>query len=191
MNLFSLGSSTSSIKMEDPDPYFEKKKQDLEILENQLKGLFKAIEGVLKQRKGMILLQLTHRLDLGEACFDFGNQLLNLSSLEVQKSVSQNLVKIGNIIKQLKVLHEQQAKHDFTYFMHTLDEYLRIVTSAKVIFASGLIERMPFLLETSITRTGSTLKSIIKRNKTPWQSCKQPLGSDPIKLHKQRLTLIR
>jgi hypothetical protein len=52
MNLFSLGSGSSSIKMEDPDPYFGKKKEDLDIFENQLKGLFKAIEGVLKQRKG-------------------------------------------------------------------------------------------------------------------------------------------
>ncbi len=79
--------------------------------------------------------------------------------------MSQNLVKIGNIVKQLKMLHEQQAKQDFTYFMHTLDEYLRIVNSAKVIFKFQLTERMPLQSETSIIKTGSMLKSIIRKSK--------------------------
>lgn len=105
------------------DEWFESKKNQLDALEAQLKGLLKSVEGVVKQRK-----------ELGSATADFGESMFPLASAELNRNLSTHLMVLGEIQKQMKVLHEQQAQYDIITLENTIDEYIRIIGSIRIAF---------------------------------------------------------
>ncbi|KAJ3081800.1 Vacuolar protein sorting-associated protein 5 [Quaeritorhiza haematococci] len=107
------------------DQAFESKKNKLEILETQLRALLRAIEGLVRQRK-----------ELGSAALEFGESVLSLANIEVDRPLSRNLTVLGNIHKKVKELHEKQAKYDFNFLAATIDEYIRLIGSIKVAFSA-------------------------------------------------------
>ncbi|KAG2192052.1 hypothetical protein INT47_012301 [Mucor saturninus] len=107
------------------DEWFESKKNQLDALEAQLKGLIKSVEGVVKQRK-----------ELGSATSDFGESMFPLASAELNHNLSTHLKVLGEIQKQMKALHEQQAQYDIITLENTIDEYIRIIGSIRIAFSA-------------------------------------------------------
>ncbi|KAI8366083.1 Vps5 C terminal like-domain-containing protein [Radiomyces spectabilis] len=110
-------------KFVEVDDWFASKKNQLDALENQLKALLKSVEGLVKQRK-----------DLGGAMADLGESMLPLASAELDKNLSTHLTILGDVQKQMKNLHEQQAQCDILTLEHTIDEYIRIIMSIRLAF---------------------------------------------------------
>ncbi|KAG2231950.1 hypothetical protein INT48_005665 [Thamnidium elegans] len=110
-------------KFVEVDEWFESKKNQLDALEAQLKGLLKSVEGVVKQRK-----------ELGSATSDFGESMFPLASAELNRTLSTHLMVLGEIQKKMKELHEQQAQYDIITLENTIDEYIRIIGSIRIAF---------------------------------------------------------
>ncbi|KAI9480888.1 MAG: Vps5 C terminal like-domain-containing protein [Benjaminiella poitrasii] len=110
-------------KFVEVDEWFESKKNQLDALEVQLKGLLKSVEGVIKQRR-----------ELGTATSDFGESMFPLASAELNRNLSVHLMVLGEIQKKMKDLHEQQAQYDIITLENTIDEYIRIIGSIRIAF---------------------------------------------------------
>ncbi|GAA5815864.1 hypothetical protein MFLAVUS_009381 [Mucor flavus] len=110
-------------KFVEVDEWFESKKNQLDALEAQLKGLLKSVESVVKQRK-----------ELGSATSDFGESMFPLASAELNRTLSTHLMVLGEIQKKMKELHEQQAQYDIITLENTIDEYIRIIGSIRIAF---------------------------------------------------------
>ncbi|KAK4516962.1 uncharacterized protein ATC70_000290 [Mucor velutinosus] len=110
-------------KFVEVDEWFDSKKNQLDALESQLKGLLKSVEGVVKQRK-----------ELGTATSDFGESMFPLASAELNRNLSTHLMVLGEIQKKMKDLHEQQAQYDIITLENTIDEYIRIIGSIRIAF---------------------------------------------------------
>ncbi|KAJ3142582.1 Ethanolamine-phosphate cytidylyltransferase [Irineochytrium annulatum] len=111
----------------DNDYIFEGRRDQVDQVETQLRALLKAVETLTKYRK-----------DLGATTFEFGESMIALSAVEVNKSVAKNLVVLGNIQKRIKDLHDKQAKQDFFHFISVVDEYIRVIGSIKNAFNARL-----------------------------------------------------
>ncbi|KAI8363814.1 Vps5 C terminal like-domain-containing protein [Choanephora cucurbitarum] len=110
-------------KFVEVDEWFESKKNQLDGLESQLRSLLKSVEGVVKQRK-----------ELGMATSEFGESMFPLASAELNRNLSTHLMVLGEIQKQMKELHEQQAQYDIITLENTIDEYIRIIGSIRITF---------------------------------------------------------
>ncbi|KAL0074876.1 Vps5 C terminal like-domain-containing protein [Phycomyces blakesleeanus] len=110
-------------KFVEVDEWFGSKKDQLDALEVQLKALMKSVESVVKQRK-----------ELGIATADFGESMFPLASAELNRNLSTHLTVLGDVQRQMKELHEQQAQHDVLTLEHTIDEYIRIIGSIRLSF---------------------------------------------------------
>ncbi|KAI8342563.1 Vps5 C terminal like-domain-containing protein, partial [Chlamydoabsidia padenii] len=119
----SSAASNPFAKFNENDDWFGSKKSELDALETQLKTLLKSVEGVVKQRK-----------ELGGAISDFGESMFPLASAELNRNLSTHLTVLGDIQKQLKQLHEEQARYDVLTLEHTIDEYIRIIGSIRLSF---------------------------------------------------------
>lgn len=119
----SAATSPFSTKFIEVDEWFESKKNQLDALEGQLKGLLKSVEGVVKQRK-----------ELGNATSEFGESMFPLASAELNRNLSTHLMVLGEIQKKMKELHEQQAQYDIITLENTIDEYIRIIGSIRIAF---------------------------------------------------------
>ncbi|KAH8554393.1 Vps5 C terminal like-domain-containing protein [Umbelopsis sp. PMI_123] len=107
------------------DEWFDTRRNQLDILDGQLKSLLKSVEAVVKQRK-----------DLGTASFDYGDSMIALASAELNRPLSVHLTVLGELQQKMKDLHEKQAKNDVLTLEHTIDEYIRLIGSIKVAFNS-------------------------------------------------------
>ncbi|TPX36655.1 hypothetical protein SmJEL517_g01340 [Synchytrium microbalum] len=110
-------------KVVEVDQWFDTKKTQIDLLDGQLKALLKALEGLVKQRR---------ELALGLA--EFGESMLALAQIEVNKPLAFHLTTLGDIHKRLREVHERQAKLDMQSLVATTDEYIRIIASMKKAF---------------------------------------------------------
>lgn len=69
---------------------------------------------------------------MGSATSDFGESMFPLASAELNHNLSTHLKVLGEIQKQMKALHEQQAQYDIITLENTIDEYIRIIGSIRV-----------------------------------------------------------
>ncbi|KAJ3297823.1 Vacuolar protein sorting-associated protein 5 [Borealophlyctis nickersoniae] len=120
-----LTTTTSYAKLPEFDEAFDKRKAQIETLDSQLKGLMKALEGLIRQRR-----------ELGGATMEFGDTILSLANGEANKPLAHNLTVLGSIQKKLKELHEKQARHDINHLATVVDEYIRVIGSIRIAFNS-------------------------------------------------------
>ncbi|KAI8597689.1 Vps5 C terminal like-domain-containing protein [Dissophora ornata] len=118
-----LSSATTFTKVHETDEWFESRRTQLDILDSQLKSLLKAIEAIIKQRK-----------DLGIASAEFGESIVSLAGTELNKSLANSLLILGNLKIKIKELHDRQAHMDVLSLEHTVDEYIRTIGSIKIAF---------------------------------------------------------
>ncbi|KAJ3103930.1 Vacuolar protein sorting-associated protein 5 [Phlyctochytrium planicorne] len=109
------------------DQIFEGRRDQIDAMDGQLRSMLKALESLSKYRK-----------DLGSATFEFGESLIGLASVEVNKPVSSNLLVLGGIQKKVKDIHDKQAKQDMYHIISVVDEHVRIINSVKLAFNSRL-----------------------------------------------------
>nr|CAG8488611.1 5774_t:CDS:10 [Entrophospora candida] len=123
--LKSLGEAVSNVtafnKFTEMDDWFEGRKNQLDILESQLKTLLKSVELVVRQQK-----------DLGGSAIEFGDSLFALSDVEVNKPLANNLSTLGKLQQKIRELHIKQARQDVLTLENTIEEYIRIIGSIKV-----------------------------------------------------------
>ncbi|CAG8501251.1 11502_t:CDS:10 [Acaulospora colombiana] len=120
-----VSNATTFNKFVETDEWFENRKNQLDILDSQLKTLMKSVEAIVRQRK-----------DLGFATAEFGDNLLSLANAENNKSLARNLTLLGNLQQKIKELQEKQVQQDVATLENTIDEYIRLIGSIKVAFNS-------------------------------------------------------
>lgn len=103
--------------------WFESRRNQLDVLESQLRSLLKAVEAIIKQRK-----------DLGVASSEFGESIVSLAGTELNKPLANSLLVLGNLKIRIKELHEKQAHMDVLTLEHTVDEYIRTIGSIRNTF---------------------------------------------------------
>lgn len=121
-----LGSAFSIAgKFVETDEYFDLHKNAFDTLDHQLKQLSKAVDIVIRQRK-----------DLAHTTSEFGAALSALSTVELSRSLSDALGSLSDLQDKIKELHERQAQQDLLTLGHTIEEYIRLITSVKAAFAA-------------------------------------------------------
>ncbi|PGH11649.1 hypothetical protein AJ79_04789 [Helicocarpus griseus UAMH5409] len=110
-------------KFVEHDDWFHDRKIYLDALENQLRGLMKAIDTVVAQRKG-----------LSEAANDFSASLHSLATVELSPALSGPLEGLSDLQLRIKELYERQAQQDVLTLGITIDEYIRLIGSVKMAF---------------------------------------------------------
>ena len=118
-----FGSGTSG-KFIEHDDWFHERRIYLDALENQLKGLLKAIDTVVTQRRA-----------LAEAAGDFSASLHALANVELSVSLSQPLDGLSDLQLRIRELYDRQAQQDVLTLGITVDEYIRLIGSIKMAFS--------------------------------------------------------
>ena len=118
--------------------FFEDRRAYVDALENQFKAWSKAIDTIVKQRKGFTLPASSGAdfVDLAEATGEFGNSLFSLSEVELDASLCISLSSLAELQTQIRELHERQAQQDVLTLGATVEEYIRTVGSIKTAFAA-------------------------------------------------------
>ncbi|TVY86145.1 Vacuolar protein sorting-associated protein [Lachnellula willkommii] len=112
-------------KFVEQDDWFHDRRIYLDALENQLKSLLKAMDTVVIQRRG-----------ISEAAGDFSNSLHALSAVELSPTLSGPLEGLSDLQIRIKELYDRQAQQDVLTLGITIDEYIRLIGSIKMAFAS-------------------------------------------------------
>lgn len=95
----------------------------LDALENQLKGLLKAMDSMVAQRKQM-----------AEAAGDFSASLHALSTVELSPTLSGPLEALSDLQITIRDVYDRQAQQDVLTFGITIEEYIRLIGSVKQAF---------------------------------------------------------
>ncbi|WVQ83042.1 hypothetical protein IAT38_005180 [Cryptococcus sp. DSM 104549] len=111
-------------KFVENDDWFNSRKTFLDSLENQLKGVSKAIESSSK-----------HRLDLGLAIADYAESLTALAESDLGASLSAALAQMSLLAGSEKDGVEEHAKSEVVELLNMADEYVRFIGSVRGAFA--------------------------------------------------------
>ena len=111
-------------KFVEQDDWFHERKVYLDALENQLKGLLKAMETMVGQRKMM-----------AEAAGDFSASLHALSTVELSPSLTGPLDALSDLQLTIKDVYDRQALQDVLTFGIIIEEYIRLIGSVKQAFS--------------------------------------------------------
>ncbi|KAK0392060.1 hypothetical protein NLU13_1558 [Sarocladium strictum] len=122
--LGSLGINVgSSNKFVEQDDWFHDRKVYLDALEVQLKGLLKAMDSMVGQRKMM-----------AEAAGDFSASLHALSTVELSPTLSGPLDALSDLQLTIRDVYDRQAQQDVLTFGIIIEEYIRLIGSVKQAF---------------------------------------------------------
>ncbi|PSS02490.1 Vps5 C terminal like-domain-containing protein [Coniella lustricola] len=119
----SLGLGGSSSKFVEQDDWFHDRRVYLDALETQLKGLLKAMDTMVAQRKQM-----------AEAAGDFSASLHALSTVELSPTLSGPLEALSDLQITIRDVYDRQAQQDVLTFGITIEEYIRLIGSVKQAF---------------------------------------------------------
>ena len=125
MSTIGLGSSGGGGKFIEHDDWFHDRRIYLDALENQLKALQKSTDIVVAQRKA-----------LSDSCGDFSASLHSLAAVELSPSLSGPLDALGDLQQRIQELYSRQALQDILTLGIVIDEYIRLISSIKLSFAS-------------------------------------------------------
>ncbi|KIY51846.1 Vps5-domain-containing protein, partial [Fistulina hepatica ATCC 64428] len=123
----SLGQTLTTPRFRETDEWFEKQKSYLDGLENQLRGLVKAIEYVARQRAA-----------LSAAAGEFAQTVEELSQSDVGQQLAQSLAGLAGVQHKVQDLQATQSEQDMITFMATADEYSRLIHSVRLAFSSRI-----------------------------------------------------
>jgi sorting nexin-1/2 len=109
------------------DDWFDSRKNFLEALESQLKGLSKSIETASKAR-----------LELAVSMGDFAASTTDLAESDLGSAMCAALARLADLARQEKEVHEEQAKGDVMTLLNMSDEYVRFIGSVRLAFAARI-----------------------------------------------------
>ncbi|KAJ1307132.1 hypothetical protein OPQ81_001250 [Rhizoctonia solani] len=120
-------SSITGPKFYETDEWFDTKRSYVDALESQLRGLAKSVETVSK-----------NQAEVAAATGEFAEALVVLSSSDLSKQLSQSLATLADVQKKARKLEEEQSQDDIILLMGIVDEYVRLIGSVRLTFASRI-----------------------------------------------------
>lgn len=126
MRLFNkVGETVNKItyKMDENDPWFEEKTQQIESLDSQLRKLLLSVETLVIGRK-----------DLASLTSAFAKSAAMLSNCEEHTSLSRALSQLAEVEEKVESLHNEQANTDFSVLCELLKDYVALVGAIRDVF---------------------------------------------------------
>ncbi|XP_047117940.1 sorting nexin-2 [Schistocerca piceifrons] len=126
MRLFNkVGETVNKItyKMDENDPWFEEKTQQVENLDLQLRKLHTSVE-----------LLVLHRKDLATLTSSFAKSAAMLGNCEEHTSLSRALAQLADVEEKVEALYNEQANSDFSIFCELLKDYVALFGAIKEVF---------------------------------------------------------
>ncbi|KAF8597667.1 Vps5-domain-containing protein [Ceratobasidium sp. AG-I] len=120
-------SSITGPKFYETDEWFDGKRSYIDTLESQLRGLVKSVEIVSK-----------HRTEVAAATAEFADALMVLSNSDLSRQLSQSLAALADVHKKARKLEDEQSQDDIILLMGTVEEYIRLISSIRLTFASRI-----------------------------------------------------
>ncbi|EUC60851.1 sorting nexin-1 protein, putative [Rhizoctonia solani AG-3 Rhs1AP] len=120
-------SSITGPKFYETDEWFDSKRSYIDALESQLRGLAKSVDTVSK-----------HQAEIAAATGEFAEALVVLSNSDLSKQLSQSLAALADVQKKARKLEEEQSQDDIILLMGIVDEYIRLIGSIRLTFASRI-----------------------------------------------------
>lgn len=111
-------------RMEENDPWYEEKIQQIDQLENQLKKLH-----------GIVDIIVQYRQELSMATGNFANSVSALAEVEEVHSLSRALSHLAKAEEKVEAVHQQQAESDYFYLYELIRDYVSLVGAVKAVFA--------------------------------------------------------
>lgn len=179
--LGSLGISVGrGDKFVEQDDWFHDRKVYLDALENQLKGLLKAMETMVGQRKMM-----------AEAAGDFSASLHALSTVELSPSLSGPLDALSELQLTIRDVHDRQAQQDVLTLGIIIEEYIRLINSTKQAFSQRQKGFYAWhAAESELQKKKSTQDKLLRQGKSQQDRLNQmnaEVGEAEKKVHQARL----
>ncbi|AOA63313.1 Vacuolar protein sorting-associated protein 5 [Komagataella phaffii CBS 7435] len=123
MSSISNALSISAPKYVENDKYFIEKANYIEQLDQQLKNLLKTLDLITQQREELVT-----------TIEEFLNTINELIDLEVSNDVSAIFLELHNLQTKSKELLERTNMQEVLTLTTTLDEYVRIIGSIRIVF---------------------------------------------------------
>ncbi|KAB5589577.1 Sorting nexin-1 protein [Ceratobasidium theobromae] len=120
-------SSITGPRFYETDEWFDAKRSYIDALESQLRGLAKSVEAVSKQQA-----------EVAAATGEFAGTLVVLSTSDLSKQLSQSLATLADVHKKARKLEEEQSQDDIILLMGIVEEYIRLIGSIRLTFASRI-----------------------------------------------------
>lgn len=120
-----VGDSVSKIttKMDEADPWFEEKQQQIDNLDVQLRRLHASVENMVQQRR-----------ELSQSTGAFAKSAAMLGNCEEHTGLSRALSKLAEVGERVEQLQGRQANHDFYCLAELLKDYLALVGAVREAF---------------------------------------------------------
>ncbi|KAI8713404.1 PX domain-containing protein [Fusarium sp. LHS14.1] len=167
-------------KFVEQDEWFHDRKVYLDALENQLKGLLKAMETMVGQRKMM-----------AEAAGDFSASLHALSTVELSPSLSGPLDALSELQLTIRDVYDRQAQQDVLTFGIIIEEYIRLIGSVKQAFGQRQKAFYSWhAAESELQKKKSTQDKLLRQGKSQQDRLNQmgaEVGESERKVHQARL----
>ncbi|KAF4983437.1 hypothetical protein FZEAL_1166 [Fusarium zealandicum] len=167
-------------KFVEQDDWFHDRKVYLDALENQLKGLLKAMETMVGQRKMM-----------AEAAGDFSASLHALSTVELSPSLSGPLDALSELQLTIRDVYDRQAQQDVLTFGIIIEEYIRLIGSVKQAFGQRQKAFYSWhTAESELQKKKATQDKLLRQGKSQQDRLNQisaEVGESERKVHQARL----
>ncbi|CAG7667466.1 unnamed protein product [Allacma fusca] len=112
-----------SYRMDESDPWFEEKIQNIEALENQLRKVHTSIEVLVINRK-----------ESAQSTGSFAKSAAILSNSDEHDGLARALAKLAELEEQIEQIQNDQANSDFFLFSELLKDYIGLIGSVKEVF---------------------------------------------------------
>ncbi|KAG6067090.1 hypothetical protein E4U32_004645 [Claviceps aff. humidiphila group G2b] len=167
-------------KFVEQDDWFHDRKVYLDALENQLKGLLKAMETMVGQRKMM-----------AEAAGDFSASLHALSTVELSPTLSGPLDALSDLQLTIRDVYDRQAQQDVLTFGIIIEEYIRLIGSIKQSFTQRQKGFYAWhAAESELQKKKNTQDKLLRQGKSQQDRLNQmnaEVGESEKKVHQARL----
>lgn len=112
-----------TFKMDESDPWFEEKQQQIDNLDQQLRKLHASVESLVLHRKELAL-------NTGA----FAKSAAMLGTCEEHTALSRALSQLAEVEEKVEQLHSNQAGQDFFLLSELLKDYISLIGAVKDVF---------------------------------------------------------
>lgn len=115
--------SKITIKMTEEDAWFEEKTQQMEGLDQKLRGLHHAVEDLVR-----------HRKELASNTASFAKSAATLGNAEEHTALSRALAQLSEAFEKVEGLHQELANSDYYNVSEVIGDYVRVIGEIKEVF---------------------------------------------------------
>jgi sorting nexin-1/2 len=120
-----MGDTVNKItfRMDESDPWFEEKQNQIENLDQQLRKLYTSVEALIH-----------HRKELTQTTGAFAKSAAMLGNCEEHTSLSCALSQLAETEEKMEQLYSKQVDNDFFYLAELLKDYIALIGAVKEAF---------------------------------------------------------